>query len=107
MNMEAKVRDSNIEILRIVLMTMILLSHLISHGKYEFPDNSVILSVQDAGILTFTRYHVNTFILISGFFSLSSLSNFIAINAFALDEICAKGPFCASLYIFPHTHGIF
>ena len=64
-------RDSNIEILRIVLMTMILLSHLITHGKYEFPDNSVILSVQDAGILTFTRYHVNTFILISGFFGVS------------------------------------
>lgn len=71
MNMEAKVRDSNIELMRILLMTMILLSHLISHGKYDFPDSSVVLSIQDSAILTFTRYHVNTFILISGFFGVT------------------------------------
>lgn len=64
-------RDSNIELMRILLMTMILLSHLITHGKYDFPDSTIVLTTQDAVILTFTRYHVNAFILISGFFGIS------------------------------------
>lgn len=67
----AKTRDSNVELLRIILMTMILLSHLITHGKYNFPGSNDALSIQDSTILTFTRYHVNTFIIISGFFGIS------------------------------------
>ncbi len=67
----ANTRDSNVELLRIVLMTMILLSHLITHGKFDSPGYSGPLSIQDSAILSFTRYHVNTFILISGFFGIS------------------------------------
>ena len=67
----SNLRDSNIELLRIILMTMILLSHLITHGKYDFPDDTISLSIQDSAILSLTRYHVNTFILISGFFGIT------------------------------------
>lgn len=79
-------RDSNVELLRIILMTMILLSHLITHGKYNFPDNHISLSISDSLILSLTRYHVNTFIIISGFFGISlkfrKIFNFITLVFF-------------------------
>lgn len=71
MHNKAKTRESNIELLRIVLMTMILLSHLLTHGKFELPEYSGTHSIQDITILSFTRYHVNTFIIISGFFGIT------------------------------------
>ena len=67
----AKTRESNVELLRIVLMTMILLSHLLTHGKFELPEFKGTYSIQDSALLSFTRYHVNTFIIISGFFGIS------------------------------------
>lgn len=84
--MEKKTRDSNIELLRIILMLMIIMHHLIVHGcgisflsKDELPaiDNiPVFLFINSFLILA-----VNTYIFISAYygikFSLKSLISFI------------------------------
>lgn len=87
---EAKERDSNIELLRIVCMLFILIHHFIIIVFY--PDltvrDGIIDSYRIAGIIIngFTYVGVNCFILISGYygikFRLKSLFNLYCICAF-------------------------
>lgn len=85
----ANVRSSNIELLRIVLMTMIVLWHFIVHGMgyareeiYESDSFSLITLL----VCPLLCYHVNTFVFISGYFSinfnLKKYVRFLAMLAF-------------------------
>ena len=67
-------RSSNIELLRIVLMSMIVLWHFIVHGiglahpeAYESSEQNLAIP---AIVGTLLCYHVNCFIFISGYFGI-------------------------------------
>jgi hypothetical protein len=67
-----KGRFSNIELLRIVLMIMIVLWHLLVHGKYHvFSSNWTLSDYVDLSVLSILFFHVNTFVFISGYFGVS------------------------------------
>jgi surface polysaccharide O-acyltransferase-like enzyme len=74
-------RDYNIELLRIVLMFMIVLLHMVSHGLEFVP--SLIKNLPNErinpyhiGIFSFTIIGVNTFVFISGYYGIKyKLSN--------------------------------
>lgn len=69
-----KDRDSNIELLRIVLMLMIVLTHLIAHGVYNFSgifeDGSLATNKVGYFFLSLIDYHVACFFFISGYFGI-------------------------------------
>lgn len=58
---QQKQRQSNIELLRIIAMTMIVSGHIILHGLNNEPQYS-------KNIISLTIYGVNIFVLISGYF---------------------------------------
>ncbi len=62
-----KERQSNFELMRLVAMFLIVLAHVLSHGKL-MSNTEGILQVIVQIIACFTVMHVNSFILVSGFF---------------------------------------
>ena len=65
-----KGRFSNIELLRIVLMIMIVLWHLLVHGKYHvfFIQLDIVRLCWFVSSFNSFFFHVNTFVFISGYF---------------------------------------
>ncbi len=67
LNTNTKNRESNIELLRIVLMIMIIIHHLIVHGcQNSSPSKSTLL----VSLNTFTIIAVNCFVFISGYYGI-------------------------------------
>ena len=70
--MNTKTRNSNYELMRIISMFLIVLYHVIFHGKVK--ENCTSLGVKE--IFTFiemlTIVHVNSFVLVSGYFQSTS-----------------------------------
>lgn len=70
----AKVRKSNYELLRILLMSMILYWHLVAHGILRMNDNpdfqQEMPSLWHLLVLPIRCYAVNCFILLSGYFGI-------------------------------------
>lgn len=67
------IRSSNVEILRIVLMTMIVLWHFIVHGMGLSSGDDILLSnlsMEHLYVLSILSYHVNCFVFISGYFGI-------------------------------------
>ncbi len=70
-----KVRQSNIELLRIVAMIIIIAHHFAVHGDFEFSNNAITINrlwiqfIEMGG-----KIGVNIFVLISGYFLISSKS---------------------------------
>ena len=92
-NTMSKVRESNLELLRIVAMFFIVLHHLIAHGMRNvgylaYPLEEICLDKQIPLILlnAFTVVAVNCYVLISGYFGINptwkKLWNLFAICAF-------------------------
>lgn len=92
-NTMPKVRESNLELLRIVAMFFIVLHHLIAHGMRNvgylaYPLEEICLDKQIPLILlnAFTVVAVNCYVLISGYFGINptwkKLWNLFAICAF-------------------------
>lgn len=95
-------RDSNIELLRIILMFMIIMHHLIVHGyQLYFPVNNPF-QLQHQIVLMFLNSFfilaVNTYVLISAYFgirfSLKSLISFIVQASFYSVLIYIVACFC-------------
>lgn len=65
-------RNSRVELLRVFLMILIVFYHLIVHGKYAILDSleGWTFTPFDAGLVTIINFHVNCFILISGYYSI-------------------------------------
>ena len=66
----SKIRQSNIEMLRIILMLMIVINHIISHGVLDYNEiigNTLIFYRM---IIAFVVPAVISFVLISGYFSI-------------------------------------
>ncbi len=63
-----KVRQSNYELMRIVSMLFIVIYHIIIHGNLYFHTNG-ILNLILTFILCITLVHVNSFILLTGFYN--------------------------------------
>lgn len=85
-----KQRDSQMELLRIIAMSMILIHHFVSHGsKYNFMEDG--LGFQNS----FVFYGVNLFVLISGYYGIkvrwrSFLSLIVTIFFFVLVDYVLK-----------------
>lgn len=79
MKKEVKTRESNFELMRIISMFMIVLWHVIIHGKML--DNSTgIIQLFLYFILTICIVHVNSFVMVTGYFQYEkdfSLKKFI------------------------------
>lgn len=70
-----KKRESNIELLRIVLMTMIVLWHFIVHGflfNYSGGDDEYVHPLLNHVVMSILCCHVNCFIFISGYFGIKT-----------------------------------
>lgn len=72
-----KVRNSNLEILRIVSMLLIIMHHYVVHGQFELNNtiissNKIILEIISLG----GKLGVNCFILITGYFMINSKISF-------------------------------
>lgn len=85
MNQKRIIRQSNFELLRIVCMYNILLCHLLFHGCNGLQLNPCVSKVSVV-IEAFLSFHVNAFLLISGYFGIrfhfKSLLKFILPCAF-------------------------
>ena len=67
-----KMRNSNFELMRINSMLFIILFHVILHGKVIENCNNVFLKEMFVFIKLFTLVHVNSFILLTGYFQNTS-----------------------------------
>lgn len=79
---ETKVRQSNFELMRIVSMLFIALCHFFAHGNIIGNTNGVINNLSNL-ILAFTIVHVNSFILLTGYFNYDKkfkLSKVVKVN---------------------------
>ena len=65
-----KVRQSNIELLRIILMLMIVVNHIISHGVLDFNEITGSSLIFYRMIIALVVPAVISFVLISGYFSI-------------------------------------
>lgn len=75
--MMEKQRDSNIELLRIVLMSMIVLTHFYVHGIYNVLDTGPDHTVKEASkvgwiVVSLIDYHVVCFFFISGYYGIKT-----------------------------------
>lgn len=75
-NSKEKIRESNIELLRIVAMFMIVVSHYVLHSGIDYNSmsigfNRVILEIANLGDIG-----VIVFVLITGYFSINSKQPF-------------------------------
>lgn len=78
-------RQSSIELLRIITMILIIITHCVVWGIFR--TNNASISQQFIGLLTndIIKWHVNVFIIITGFFGIKSkwsLLNIITISLF-------------------------
>lgn len=62
------VRKSNFELLRIVSMFMIILTHILTHGQVIDNTNNGILSIFFDFLFCIVIVHVNSFVLLTGYF---------------------------------------
>lgn len=79
MKKEIKVRESNFELMRIISMFMIVLWHIIIHGNM-LNNSSGIIQLFLYFILTICIVHVNSFVMVTGYFQAEkdfSLKKFI------------------------------
>lgn len=67
-----KMRNSNFELMRINSMLFIILFHVILHGEVIDNCNNIILKDIFVFIKLFTLVHVNSFILLTGYFQNST-----------------------------------
>ena len=74
MNRE-KERNSSYELMRIVSMFLIVLYHVILHGKMIENCENAGLKILLELIKFFTLVHVNSFILVTGYFQINSKFN--------------------------------
>lgn len=69
---KVKIRNSNLEILRIVSMILIIVHHYVVHGQFEWSNtittNKILLEVLSLG----GKLGVNCFVLITGYFMVQS-----------------------------------
>jgi surface polysaccharide O-acyltransferase-like enzyme len=65
--MKLKKRESNYELLRIISMLMIVMTHVIVHGRVEANSNGLILLIIKF-IEAILVVHVNSFILVTGYY---------------------------------------
>ena len=81
--MGAKTRESNIELLRIVAMFLVVLSHFYVHGQWPLMDsvgvNNVVRYALDVG-----EIGVTTFVLISGYFLINQSFDLIKLSKLVL-----------------------
>lgn len=68
----AKHRDSNIELLRLVLMSMIVLTHFYAHGVYNVLDGVNKATKTGWVVISLIDYHVVCFFLISGYYGIKT-----------------------------------
>ena len=68
-------RDSSIELLRIIAMLMIVLHHYSVHGGFSLEENNFMLNGYILSVVTLGEWAVNIFILIYGYFSVTSQFN--------------------------------
>lgn len=122
-----KVRESNLELLRIFSMFLIVLHHLIAHGikivgYLPYPFKEICLDKQIPLIVlnAFTVVSVNCYVLISGYFGIhptkKKLWNLFTICAFysvghyllysLLNDTFPLRPFVSSLFPFSHNQGL-
>ena len=93
-----KQRDSNIELLRIVLMSMIVLTHLYVHGVYDVLGDGVNTNeVTKVGwlVLSIIDYHVVCFFFISGYYGIKTNANSLVMY---MVKICFYGILTYLLY---------
>lgn len=126
---QKKVRDSNLELLRIVAMYFVVCHHLIVHGLHEawYPQTAIVdelqLGVNSVIFMLLNAFFVvavNCYVLISGYcgikptlkkaFSLFSICVFYSllsylIYAFAMNDFSVK-EFIISFMPFSHTRGL-
>lgn len=122
-----KIRESNLELLRIVAMYFIVLHHLIAHGVRNigytaYPFEEICLQEQIPLILlnAFTVVAVNCYVLISGYFGINPTKkkffNLLTVCAFysvihyliyaSLNQTFYSKEFIYSLLPFSHNQGL-
>lgn len=74
-----KVRETEIELLRIVIMILIIITHLAVWGTAK-TENATILQQTTAEITNaIIRWHVNVFVIITGYFGIKSRKSMLNI----------------------------
>ena len=74
-----KVRETEIELLRIVVMILIIITHLAVWGTAK-TENATILQQTTAEITNaIIRWHVNVFVIITGYFGIKSRKSMLNI----------------------------
>lgn len=71
-----KVRNSNLEILRIVSMILIIMHHYVVHGQFAWTANNICANKIILEILSLGgKLGVNCFVLITGYFMIQTKTN--------------------------------
>lgn len=79
-----KVRETEIELLRIVVMILIIMTHLVVWGITK-TDNATFLQQNTAELTNAViRWHVNVFIIITGYFGIKSRKSLLNIIIMSL-----------------------
>lgn len=77
---KVKDRNSNFELMRIISMFAIILSHILGHGKMVVNSTNDTITIFLQFLQYFVLFHVNSFVLVSGYFQSKSsfkLSKFL------------------------------
>lgn len=77
---KVKDRNSNFELMRIISMFAIILSHILGHGKMVVNSTNETITIFLQFLQYFVLFHVNSFVLVSGYFQSKStfkLSKFL------------------------------
>ena len=72
MKKSTDIRQSNFEILRIVAMFMIVITHIINHGQVMQNSNREVLSLIFDFIFDIVIVHVNSYVLLTGYYQSKS-----------------------------------
>lgn len=70
--MQAKERNSNIELLRIIMMLLIIAHHYIAHGNFQLPSYITINTIFLDCLYWGGKTGINIFILITGYYMINS-----------------------------------
>ena len=107
-------RNLNIELIRIVAMLLIVLGHIVGYYVPISTEASPLLKTCCSAICFFIPFHVNLFILISGYCGIKRWSNIIKIWGLLLStQLCITGityifnldvHYTWQTYVFPLTH---
>ena len=67
-----KVRNSNFELMRIISMLMIVMGHVLYHGNLITNSKNTTLSIAFTFIFYFLLLHVNSYVLLTGYYQSNS-----------------------------------